>query len=240
MGTREEVLDRVKQSLNRQQTGPVVPELPALDPSGVMPALTPEEYLSKFEVEWQKVGGMTYRVASIEELAAVLQKIIGPSESQTAVLSRNPILADLGIAGRLNALNKFTMSWAEGTSTDVANSLPDFNKAAFAAGIGITGVDFVLAESGTLLLSSATEGVQVASLAPPIHVALYRRGQIVGSLDEILARLPISKSPDTTTLGRSVVFITGTSRTADIEQILIRGVHGPREVHAILVEDRCR
>jgi L-lactate dehydrogenase complex protein LldG len=82
--------------------------------------------------------------------------------------------------------------------------------------------------------------VQVASLAPPIHVALFRRHQIVGSLDEVLAKLPISSSPDHPSANRSVVFITGTSRTADIEQILIKGVHGPREVHAILVEDSCR
>src|SRR5208283_2950411 len=120
------------------------------------------------------------------------------------------------------------------------DSLPDFNKASFAAGAGITGVDFVLAESGTLVLSSATEGVQVASLAVPIHIALYRRSQLVGSLDEVLAKLPISRSRNLPSPGRSVVFVTGTSRTADIEQVLIRGVHGPREVHAILVEDTCR
>ena len=101
-------------------------------------------------------------------------------------------------------------------------------------------MDFVLAESGTLVLSSVTEGVQVASLAPPIHIALYRRNQLVGSLDEVLARVPISTSKECPTTGRSVVMVTGTSRTADIEQILIRGVHGPREAHAILVEDTLR
>jgi L-lactate dehydrogenase complex protein LldG len=46
-------------------------------------------------------------------------------------------------------------------------------------------------------------------------------------------------TPEQAETGRSVVFITGTSRTADIEQILIRGVHGPGEVHAILVEPEC-
>jgi L-lactate dehydrogenase complex protein LldG len=148
-------------------------------------------------------------------------------------------LAKLGIPERLTKLDKFITTWATGPGVAGTDSLSDFTKASFEAGSGITGVDFVLAESGTLVLSSATEGVQVASLAPPIHVALYRRSQLVGSLDEVLGKLPISNSQSHPPAGRSVVFITGTSRTADIEQILIRGVHGPREVHAILVEDSC-
>jgi len=105
--------------------------------------------------------------------------------------------------------------------------------------VGITGVEFALAETGSLVLTSLTEGAQLTSLAQPVHVALYRRGQLVASLDEVLERLPVASHPDLTLPGRSVVFITGTSRTADIEQILIRGVHGPGELHAILVEAAC-
>jgi L-lactate dehydrogenase complex protein LldG len=204
-----------------------------------MPPLSPDDYLEKFEVEWNKVSGVAHRVASMNELESVLQKILVLAETQAIALTRNPILKELQIAERLAALDKSATSWTGGVAEGV-HSLADFNKASFAAGVGITGVDFVLAESGTLVLSSATEGVQVASLAPPIHVALFRRHQIVGSLDEVLAKLPISSSPDHPSANRSVVFITGTSRTADIEQILIKGVHGPREVHAILVEDSCR
>ena len=171
-------------------------------------------------------------MANMDELEAVFEKILVLAETHAVTLSGNPLLTELRIADRLTALNKFVTSWAAGPGAAGTNSLADFNKASFAAGAGITGVDFVLAESGTLVLSSATEGVQVASLAPPIHIALYRRSQLVGSLDEVLAKLPISNSQDRPTAGRSVVFVTGTSRTADIEQILIRGVHGPREAHA--------
>ena len=239
MATRQEMLDRVRKALARPASGSVVPPLPSLDLAGVMPPLSPDDYLDKFEAEWEKVSGVAYRVTSMNELESVFQKILVLAETQAIALSRNPILKELRIAERLAALNKFTTSWTGGL-TEGAHSLADFNKASFAAGAGITGVDFVLAESGTLVLSSATEGVQVASLAPPIHVALFRRHQIVSSLDEVLAKLPISSSPDRPSANRSVVFITGTSRTADIEQILIKGVHGPREVHAILVENSCR
>jgi L-lactate utilization protein LutC len=205
-----------------------------------MPPLAPDDYQIKFEAEWGKVAGIAYCVSSMDELEAVFEKILVLAETHAVALSGNPLLTELGIADRLTALNKFVTSWAAHEGGLGTDALTDFNKASFAAGAGITGVDFVLAESGTLVLSSATEKVQVASLAPPIHIALYRRSQLVGSLDEVLARLPISNSQDRPTAGRSVVFITGTSRTADIEQILIRGVHGPREAHAILVEDSCR
>jgi L-lactate dehydrogenase complex protein LldG len=240
MATRHEMLDRVRKALARPDSGSVVTPLPPFDLAGIMPPLSPDDYLDKFEAEWEKVSGVAYRVTSMNELESVFQKILVLAETPAIALSRNPILKELHIAERLAALNKLATSWGAGGGPEGTHSLADFNKASFAAGAGITGVDFVLAESGTLVLSSATEGVQVASLAPPIHVALFRRHQIVGSLDEVLAKLPISSSPNRPSANRSVVFITGTSRTADIEQILIKGVHGPREVHAILVENSCR
>ena len=241
MSTRAEMLDQVRKALGRPQTGSVVAPLSPLDLEGVMPSLAPQDYQAKFEMEWEKVAGIAYRVSRMEELESVLQKILVPAETSTIALSRNPIIKQLGIADWLMAHKKVAASWPNFAGiASTGPSLADFNKASFAAGAGITGVDWVLAESGTLVLSSVTEGAQVASLAPPIHIALYRRSQLVGSLDEVLAKLAISSSPDRPTPGRAVVFITGTSRTADIEQILVRGVHGPREVYAILVEDSCR
>jgi L-lactate utilization protein LutC len=204
-----------------------------------MPPLALQDYQARFEAEWAKVEGESYVVSNMNELESVFEKILGLAETQAVALSRNPILHELRIADRLATLDKFVTAWKDGGGTEANLSLSDFTKATFEAGVGITGVDFVLAESGTLVLSSATEGVQVASLAPPIHIALYRRRQLVGSLDEVLAKLAISGSRQRPSAGRSVVLITGTSRTADIEQILIRGVHGPREAHAILVEDSC-
>ena len=239
MATRAEMLERVRRALQKSESGPPPAAMPALELDGVMPFVAPEDYLPKFESEWEKVGGVSYQVTTADELEAVFEKILVLAETQAIVLSRNPLLARLGIAQRLAKLDKFVTTWGTAPGSTGTDSLSDFSKASFEAGSGITGVDFVLAESGTLVLSSATEGVQVASLAPAIHIALYRRSQLVGSLDEVLAKLRLAASPNQAAGGRSVVFVTGTSRTADIEQILIRGVHGPREVHAILVEDSC-
>jgi L-lactate dehydrogenase complex protein LldG len=74
------------------------------------------------------------------------------------------------------------------------------------------------------------------SLLPPCHVALFGRDQLVASLED--AGVVIEgwqAAPDRET-GASVVLVTGPSRTADIELTLTRGVHGPREVHAVFVD----
>jgi L-lactate dehydrogenase complex protein LldG len=210
---------------------------------GILPTIPPEELLLKFEAELAKVAGIAHRATSRQEVEEILRTILFQANATNVVLSRNALLVELNLVTLLRA-------WGKGISVGpgfgakdapVAEdvSLKNFAKASFGATVGITGVDFALAETGSLVVTSATEGAQLASLAPPVHVALYRRSQLVASLDEVLERLSMTLAPEQGEPGRSVVFITGTSRTADIEQILIRGVHGPGEVHAILVEDAC-
>jgi L-lactate dehydrogenase complex protein LldG len=199
--------------------------------------------LPKFEEELTKVAGVAHRAASRQELEEILQAILSQANATSVVLSRNPLLGELNLEPLLGSWGKGIAVWpALGAGDAPATGdgcLRVFAEASFAATVGITGVEFALAETGSLVVSSWTEGAQLASLAPPVHVALYRRSQLVASLDEVLERLPLAGAPAQAVPGRSVVFITGTSRTADIEQILIRGVHGPGEVHAILVEAAC-
>lgn len=207
---------------------------------GVMAAITPEDCVPKFEAEFGKVAGSAQRASTVSELEVILRTILDGSLAAEVVLTRNPLLGQIGLAEKLRAWGKSAIQWTAALAdAPHAASEKGFRARCFSAGVGISGVDFALAETGSLVLSSQTEGCQLASLAPPIHVALYRRSQVLGSLDEILDRVPLGTNPGATAAGRSTVFITGPSRTADIEQILIRGVHGPREVYAILVEDSC-
>lgn len=94
------------------------------------------------------------------------------------------------------------------------------------AKVGVTLADLAVAESGSLLLSALPGRLRLASLAPEIHVVLIEQQKIVRTLAEAIARLP----------QRSSVLITGTGRTADIESVMVRGVHGPREIWVIRID----
>jgi L-lactate dehydrogenase complex protein LldG len=109
------------------------------------------------------------------------------------------------------------------------------------ADLGLTGVDLAVAETGTLVLVSGAGRPRSTSLLPPCHIALFDRAALVESLYQVGVFLEAwhgdGISPGT---GAVVNFITGPSRTADIELTLTRGVHGPKEVHAIFVDGGLR
>jgi L-lactate dehydrogenase complex protein LldG len=228
---RGEMLKRIREALGRsQQASASSTQFPPL--GLVMPPIDPENCVPKFEAELRKVAGNTHRVANREELEQLFRDIL--EGSPPVVLSRNPLIAQLGLEGMFRALGLEVAVWPSPGASEAA--IRGFRDRCFEAVYGITGVDFALAETGSLILSSTTEGSQLASLAPPVHIALYRRSQVLASLEDVLEQASVAHLDHS---GRSVVFITGPSRTADIEQILIRGVHGPRHVHAILVEETC-
>jgi L-lactate dehydrogenase complex protein LldG len=241
MAGRKEMLERIRKALRHPLDSPApapqVDQLPPLAP--VLAPVPRERWLDAFEAELRQVGGLTYRAASLSELESILRGILDSAQAKGVVLSRNPLLATLNLHATLAAWGYSVDVWpSAGQPTDPERERT-YREACFAAQVGITGADWALVETGSLVLSSAREGSQLASLAPPVHVVLYRRPQIVETLDQVIAKLGEGWRADGTAPGRSVVFITGTSRTADIEQILVRGVHGPGELHAVLVEERC-
>ena len=240
MSSREEMLGVIRNILKTQEKGISEPAGRTLPPplEGVLPAIPPEELADRFETELQNLGCNAHRASSISELKEVLCSILGQVKAESVVISRNPILRELQIDTMLEDEGIKVAAWPAGGAGAPGES--SFADRCFAACAGITGVDFALAETGSLVLTSLTEGSQLSSLAPPVYIALYRRSQIRASLDEVLQEFPVSRGPGAPSPARSLVFVTGASKTADIEQILIRGVHGPGKVHAILVEDSCR
>jgi len=94
-------------------------------------------------------------------------------------------------------------------------------------GAGISTAIHGLADTGSVVLSSAEEP-RAQSLLPDVHVTLLREDLILPGLDELFAALGDD-------LPSALAIVTGPSRSADIEQKLAVGVHGPREVHVVLV-----
>ncbi|MBC8063601.1 MAG: LUD domain-containing protein, partial [Chlorobia bacterium] len=92
------------------------------------------------------------------------------------------------------------------------------------ADLGVTLADFAIAETGSIVLSSGHGRARLASLTPPTHIVLVK--ELVPTLEEAFTRIG----------NRTSVIITGTSRTADIEGVLVRGVHGPKELIVVRVD----
>jgi L-lactate dehydrogenase complex protein LldG len=97
--------------------------------------------------------------------------------------------------------------------------------------VGLTGAVAGLADTGTIAVISGPGCGRMASLLPPVHIAVLRAEQIVPSLGDFLIG-----RPDAAEAGSNLVFITGPSRTGDIEMTLSRGVHGPGIVHVVVIE----
>jgi len=95
--------------------------------------------------------------------------------------------------------------------------------------VGITTAQAAIAETGTLVLDSARERHRLVSLVPPVHIAIVNASAIYETLGETLSMLENGKE-----LSPAVTFITGPSRTGDIELILTIGVHGPQELYVII------
>lgn len=109
----------------------------------------------------------------------------------------------------------------------------DRNQAEQAAA-GVTGANFAIAETGSIALESTDETVRLATTLPTRHFVLLDPGKIVTDGQAAIPHLRKlhDKSPQT-----FIAYITGPSRTADIERVLTIGVHGPKELHILLLEN---
>jgi L-lactate dehydrogenase complex protein LldG len=95
---------------------------------------------------------------------------------------------------------------------------------------GISGCDCLVAQTGGIMVTAASAGGRALSVLPPHHVVIASKSQLVGDLSDAFARLRESGIP------AFVSFITGPSRTGDIERILVLGAHGPKRLTVLLLD----
>jgi L-lactate dehydrogenase complex protein LldG len=194
-------------------------ELPAQQP--VVRLGPDEDLVTRFISEVERAKGRVYRAAGENEALDIMKHLLVTYAVRRAVMWDESHLPLCGLSALLAALG---IERVHGGNEVVAS-----------AEAGITGVDWALAATGTLVLCSGPGRPRMASLLPPLHIALLTEARILPRLEDYLA------AQRATHLGifrrsSNVTLITGSSRTSDIEMHPVFGVHGPLELHIVLLK----
>ena len=218
MSSREDILGRVRAGLGRNATNAAAAReemLAALaDRShGPKPAMdrAPPALLKRFRVKSEALASTVDAVAREADVPAAVARYL-----------TNMKLAKAAVAWPALA----TLDWAAaGLAVEARGARGDDL-------VGVTGCFCAIAETGTLMLCSSPETPAAVSLLPETHIALVHANRIVACMEDAwaLARKELGDLP------RAVNFISGPSRTGDIEQTIVLGAHGPYRVHLIIVE----
>jgi len=197
------------------------------------------ETLERFRSEFERVAGVYHRVARADDVPDVIGAIARDRDAGRAI-AWHPSALGADWRGALSAHGVETVAMPA-AGIEPAGERQALRDLIAAADLGITGVDLAVAETGSLVLLSGSGRPRSTSLLPPYHVAVFDRDALVESLAQVGVFLEAwhDGAPETWR-GGVINVITGPSRTADIELTLTRGVHGPKEVHAIFVEGGLR
>ncbi len=170
----------------------------------------------------------------------LLARFIARSESLAStvvrVASLNEVPQSVSDYLAANKLTKSLVVWPEFASLTWPNELTI--RAGSANGndlVGLTGCFCAIAETGTLMLCSGAATPATASLLPETHIAIVDSRRIVPAMEDGFALLRAEALTGKRPVPRAVNFISGPSRTADIEQTIVLGAHGPYRVHLIIV-----
>jgi len=206
--SRDHILHRVRTAIGRSAGQPAA-EVPPVRLH--IPVVDLEARISSMLARVEALAGKACR--SADPRAYVAEVIAG----KTAVASNSPYLAECGIT---------SLPGVRSGVTDRA----ELRALCATSDVGISSADYALADTGTLVMISSPQEARMISLLPPAHIAVVPRERILTGLDELFSILP-----DPAAQTSSMVLITGPSRTADIEQILVRGVHGPGQITVVVV-----
>jgi L-lactate dehydrogenase complex protein LldG len=209
--SRENILAKVRTALGRS-AGQAVADPPPV--RIVVPEVAMEDRIASTRTRVEALGGKTARAATPTEACEIVAAAL---EGKSAVASNAPYLAECGITS------------LAGVRSGITDREELRDVCAF-ADVGITSADYVLGDTGTLVMLASPQEARLISLLPPAHIAVVPKERILTGIDELFALLP-----DPMAQTSSMVLITGPSRTADIELILVRGVHGPGQVMVVVV-----
>jgi L-lactate dehydrogenase complex protein LldG len=214
MSARDDILARVRAGLAKGAAGTrrsaALAHLQAAPP-GPLPTLR-GDLVTRF---CDKAGSLASTVERVADYAAVPARVAA-------------YLAEQNLPARaVTALDVAGLDWGAAGIDSHSGSAADADP------VGITGCFCAIAETGTLLLLSGPATPASVSLLPETHIALVPAARVVATMEDAFALLHRERGQ----LPRAANFVSGPSRTGDIEQTIVLGAHGPCRVHLIIIEE---
>ena len=157
-------------------------------------------------------------------------------ENQNQVCAwQHPLLDALNLDSAFKAEDIPLYEIGAGLSEDKEAETKEIRQNIVSSYIGITSADFALADTGTLVMRTRSGQPRSMAIVPSVHIAVIRLGQILTDLQELYALLRWDEKEWESGLTNYMSFISGPSKTADIEATMVHGAHGPREVHIFVI-----
>jgi L-lactate dehydrogenase complex protein LldG len=200
---REEILNKLKSTVHS------VPEKPDFEQPIYHSIDLPLELAFKENLE--KVNGFVHLFSNEEELFQALKEFLASRPKENIFCNEEEIS---------NKLNVYGIPFVQ--SSELSKE----------AEVGITGCEFLIAHTGSVMVSSAQKGGRQMFVYPPVHIIIANKQQLVDYLEKAYSEIR-DKYKDN--FPSHIALITGPSRTADIEKTLVLGAHGPRELRVFLV-----
>ena len=206
------VIENIRSALGRTAQAPLSPR-PAIYES--RQPESPDSEIETFLKEIQKLSGVRQKLLP-SEIDAALKALVQDQNIRKATAWETPHLKRLGVTEILNSLGVELVS-LHASKHEMA--LCD---------LGITEADYLLPETGTLVLTSSADKPRAVSLLPRIHLAIVRPDMLRADMHQVFAEAKDQ---------HYLVFITGPSRTADIELTVTLGVHGPKNLYVWMLDE---
>jgi len=242
-------IDRIKKALNRKQEDRLtLADLIQSKPDKAQRALVesinqrdPETHLNLLDQMIAMGESLNLVVSSKSnpaEITAAISQIAATKNSEwgdkkSIVAWDHPLVNSLNLSTGLKLLG-IPVYFSEPESG--ARGQETFRRKAANALIGVTSADYGLAQSATLVMKTRAGQPRCVSLLPSIHIAVIRLEQVLADLNELYTLLKWAPAHRSEGLTDAMIFITGPSKTADIEATLVHGAHGPRELYIFVLK----
>lgn len=184
------------------------------------------DLLQLFQQQLVAVGGFFHLVSDDYDCRKKVLQLVSDKSEKRVLIGGGELIH------RLNLENHLKDGGRDVAMVGSLNS-DSRDETFFDADIGISEVDYLVADTGTVVVNSSPHQPRSITLLPPIHIAVAERKQLVPDLFDLF---PSAQSGSPLALPSCITFITGPSKTGDIELKLVTGVHGPGEIHVILID----